>query len=184
MATIELRVDDFEDGVLPRRCASSGAPADGLYRFRATRGAWWPLLLLLGGPVGVVAMIVVMAMLHGRVDGWLPLSDRAHAAVRTARRRAVVRLAEVAGAVIVAGGLLAWFGWIPAAVAVCLAGSVAVGWCVATVFRPEGSIGVRWARNGRIVTLVDVSDEFAAAYRAQDARRVRRRLDAVADRSV
>lgn len=40
MTTVELRVDDFEDGVLPQVCASSGRPTGSLYRFRARRAVW------------------------------------------------------------------------------------------------------------------------------------------------
>ena len=116
MATIELRVDDFEDGVLPRVCASSGEPADGLVPVPGD--AWrlaWPVLLLLFGPIGFVAMVVVMALLHGHVDGWLPLSDRAHAGSRACRRRRAPctwpRCSSSVGVV----ALLAWFEWITAA---------------------------------------------------------------------
>lgn len=181
MATIELRVDDFEDGVLPRTCASSGAPADGLYRLRATRSAAWPVVLLVFGPIGAVATVVLLVLLHGHVDGWLPMSDQAHAAVRAARRAAVRRLVEVVVAVAGIVALLAWQGWTTALVVVVLAGAVSVGFCVATVFQPPGSLGLRWARNGRIVTVKDASDEFVAAYREQEARRVRRRAAEVAD---
>lgn len=182
MATIELRVDDFEDGVLPRVCASSGEPVNARYGFRATHSSAWPVLLLLAGPAGFVAMVVVMALLHSRVDGWLPLSDRAHQAVRASRRRALRRLGELL--VVGAGGvaLLAWFQWTTLLVIVVLVGSVSIGWCVATVFRPEGSLGLRLSRNGRVVTIIDASDEFVAAYRAQEERRVRRRLGEVSDR--
>ena len=182
MATIELRVDDFEDGVLPWVCASSGEPVTARYGFRATHSSAWPVLLLVAGPVGFVAMVVVMALLHGHVDGWLPLSDRAHEAVprlppsgaptpgRGARReRRRGRAPGVVGLDHVAGRRGP-------------RGSVSIGWCAATVFRPEGSLGLRLSRNGRVVTIVDASEEFAAAYRAQEERRVRRRLGEVSDR--
>jgi len=172
MAGVELRRDDYEDGVLPQVCVFTGAPAEVLVEHRSRQGAGaWIVLLLLLGPVGVLAMLVVDRMLQVEARGLLPMTHAALAERTAARRR--WNVVALAGAVAVAAGLavaltagaeVRGVGLVAAGIGVI----VAVGAWAAPAF--TGVTG-RPDRTGRTVRLSGVAPEFARAYRAQDERR-------------
>lgn len=179
MAHVAVRTDDYEDGAVPAVCVATGEPADVLVEHHSRAGAGaWVLLLLLLGPVGIVAMIVVDRLLSREAQGLVPMT-RAALAEAKARRRRWEGVALVALAVAVAAAVLAVAvaGLRPGAwVAALLAGAVAV-----TLYLTPGRLGVtgRPDRRGRTVTLDGVAPAFARAYRAQDAMRAEARRRAM-----
>jgi len=177
---VEVRRDDYEDGVLPQLCVLTGAPAEVLldHRSRSGGGAVTLLLLLLG-PLGVVAMIVVDRLLEVEARGQLPVS-RAAMAERTAARHRANAVARVGAVVAVAGvgvAVLAGSSLRLAGLAAAVAGLVVV--VVAFGWPAWSGVQGRPDRAGRTVTLVGVSAQFARAYRAQDERRAEARRLAV-----
>ncbi len=176
MATVDVRVDDFEDGALPRICAASGVAADRPYGMRACYRPSWPVIFILLGPLGWLIMLVVAAGTERRVDGSLPFADTAYDRTRSARRSALIHLGEV---VVLTVGFLVLFGWLGSGrsqVGALVVGLVVGGACAVRASQPPGSVAVKLSRNQRHVTLRDVAPEFAAAYADQEARRVARRL--------
>lgn len=180
MARVRLRIDDFEDGVLPEACVSSGRPTTAQYHVAAHRQPWWPLWFVLLGPVGLVLAAAVSAALHQRVPGFLPFDDEVQAVGRAQRRNRtaamVVAAVATGGVVLVAGGA----GYGQTALVAFLAGAVITGLLWFAAARPRGAVGLRLERDGRWVRVDDASPVFVAAYEAQEAaRRERRRRDLV-----
>lgn len=175
MGSVDVRRDDYEDGVLPLVCVYTGQPAEVLVDHRSQKRAGaWVLLLLLLGPVGLVAILVVDRMMQVQASGCLPASRRALDDRRRAQGRwnaaAVCGLVALAAgvAIVVAGPALGPLGGV-----LIGAGFVAA---VLSFFAPAIT-GVRGRpdRTGRTVSLHRVAPEFATAYLAQDMQRAAKR---------
>jgi hypothetical protein len=178
MAQVTVRVDDFEDGAFPLRCASSGVPVETRRRATARYEPGWPVVFLILGPVGVVIMFVAMAALTRSVEGWVPLDQDLARRGDRERRRAAAAAVGLAGATLGATALIfsadAW----PPALLTFLAGAIAVGAALYQMANPPGAVRARLAPNSRTVTLTRVHPDFAEAYEAQEwARRADRRDD-------
>lgn len=171
MARVAVRVVDFEDGVLPRVCVSTGDEATLLREMRALHRPWWPLLLILLGPIGWILALVIASSVSRELSGWVPFSEAANERMKQSRRtRLRFALGALVGA-IVTGFSLAVMGRDSAALVVGLIGLVvaAVGWLAAG--QPAGSISVSLNPNGRTVDLTWVSRRFSESYQDQEARR-------------
>src|SRR5689334_11445957 len=88
MASIRVRVEDFEDGVYPDVCASSGVEGGTrLYRAEATYRPGWVWLLLLGGPFGIVVAVVLSFALRRSVPGYVPYQPTVQSTIARQRQR-------------------------------------------------------------------------------------------------
>jgi hypothetical protein len=180
VGSVDLRIDDFEDGVLPSVCVVTGEPTERFRRFDFAHTPGVVFLALLLGPFGILVVIALAASTRRVVGGRLPVSDEAVARGRAWRRRGWTLV--VAGVAVLClfaymfdsfggAGLLVIGGG--AGVVLALAGL----WLVA---RPPGSVAGRPDRAGRWVTISPASEAFADAYAAQEARRIAARRRAVA----
>ncbi len=182
-------VDDFVVGDLPMVCARTGAPADGLVGVESDESsfqAWWLLLLLLG-PLGIVAIAVmwVFGRRPGRVGGSVPMT---RAALEDQNRiigwgnwvAAVPVLAFVTGVAVLAAPS-AYVDWLPVRhesfgvvllVVAMLGGLVAL--TVSSTLANRRRVSVVLDGTGRWVELRNVHPDFA---RAAD-RQVRARHEA------
>ena len=181
MASVRVRIDDFEDGVLPGVCASSGVPGARLCRIDASsRTPGWLLLCLLGGPFGIIAGLVLSGALRKTASGYVPYSYHVHAKLQDRLQTyAWLGVGGVAG--IVGGlGLSMADGYGPLGV-VLLAG----GFFLAAFFgflwsNVPGSVRATLDSTSRWVVFDPVSAAFAEAYEAQEAdRRRARRADVI-----
>jgi hypothetical protein len=174
MASIRVRIEDFEDGVYPDVCASSGATGGTrLYRADISSRVGWVWLLLLGGPVGLLAAIVLSVVLRKTAKGYLSYTDAVQRRIRRRSQRmlwgVVASLAVVAGSLLLStAGTSAYRGLAVAG----FAGGV-LGVVVFAFFwsNPPGSVGGALDSTGRWIDLDPVSTRFADAYEQQEARR-------------
>ena len=180
---MSVRIEDFEDGALPRLCASSGESADRLYAMTAAYKPSWPVVFVVLGPVGWIVMLVVAAGSDRRVTGYVPFADVAQQQMRSRRWANWRHALEAFGASALAGVLLGVAHLGVAAVGVALVGLLATSGFWAAGARPRGSIGVKLARNGRSVEFSDVSPAFARRYHDQESQRLAAR-QALADLSA
>jgi len=190
MATLRVRVEDFEDGVYPDVCSSSGVEGGTrLYRADATYRPGWVWLLLLGGPPGFVVAVVLSIVLRRSVPGYVPYAPSVQAAVLRRRNRFaqgfVVALAVFAGSLALSmssrGGTglsgLAALGFVFGGLGLTI---TLFFWCY-----PPGSVGAKLQSNGRWVGLEPVSNAFAFAFEQQESRRrAARRAESAIDRTV
>jgi hypothetical protein len=177
MAKIEVRVEDFRDGALPRVCVATGARADRLYAMKASYKPSWPIVFILLGPVGWLVMLVAAVGLQRSVDGYLPWSDAVQTSAAASRRRSTRHALEALaiGAVLVAALIVAGHGFVAfvaGAVAV-----VAVGAFAIMASRPAGSVGVRLDRNSTFVVVSDAAPDFVESYWRQEQLRLDTRRD-------
>jgi hypothetical protein len=173
-SSVRVRIDDFEDGVLPLVCVSTGAPAEHRYRVSATSktsGAVW--LALLAGPVGLVLAVALSSILRRRTEGLLPYTDeqqlRILGRVRTAAWGAVAALGVAVGGFLLMArteGGFAGLGLLLCALALVVAAFAGFLW-----LNPPGSAGATIDSTGRWVELDPVAPAFARAYEEQEARR-------------
>ena len=171
MARVAVRVVDFEDGALPRVCASTGDEATVLREIRALHHPWWPLLLFFLGPIGWIVALVVASSVSRELSGWVPFSEAANQRMSQSRRtRNQFALGALIGTVVTCLSL-ALMGRGRVALFVGLIGLLvaAIGWLAAA--RPAGSIGASLNPNGRTVDLTGVSARFGERYQDQEARR-------------
>jgi len=164
-------MDDYEDGVLPAVCASSGEPSDRLYHSHLRHSPLWPLLFLVVFPFGIIVTVVLCLVLSRQADGFLPYSD----AVQR-RMRQSMRAGWIVSGVGVAVAALALYGLSVNAIQRAFVVFLVLGVLTAIggLFRvsfPAGSVGGMPDRNGRWITLRHVSRGFADAYDAQEQRR-------------
>lgn len=187
-------VDDFVVGDLPMVCARTGRPADGLVGVESDEGvfqAWWLLLLLLG-PVGVVAIVLLWALARrpGRVGGSVPMTHHALAeqnrAIGWVNWAWAVPIAGLVAGVAVLFAPAEYLDWLPvdhetigfALLLVALVGGfVAMG--LLSVIAGRRRVGVLLDGSGRWVEIRNVHADFA---RAVD-RQVRSRHEAGRNRS-
>jgi hypothetical protein len=178
VAAADIRIDDFEDGVLPPVCVVTGRPADGYRPYRFGRTPGWILFALVLGPVGIVVLLVLALTTRRTVSGYLPVCDDALAHGRRWRRNGWI-------AVLAGGAVDVFFAFVfdsfgnralfvvSEAVG---AGLVVAGlWIVA---RPPGSVGGRPDRVERWVHISPVSVAFFDAYERQERRRMDERRHA------
>ena len=182
MAGVRVRIDDFEDGLLPDVCASSGAPGARLYWITvSSKTPAWLWLGVFGGPAGIVAALVLSSVLRKSASGYVPYTAETHARLQRARRRATWGVLQGLGAVVAAVALAALgppsFHLVASAVGV--AGLVAVVVFAFLYANPPGSVGGHLDSTSRWVELDPVSTRFAAAYEAQEAERRAARRDEV-----
>jgi hypothetical protein len=171
-------MDDFEDGVLPRVCASSGAPGDRLYHSNIDYAPAWPFLFLLLFPFGILIAIVLRFTLTRRAEGFLPYADHIQRHMRVSRRHGWI--ATGIGAGVIAGGGAGLMGRAiqPVFTAMLVVGILVVVGGLIRACYPAGSIGGKPDANGRWIELAPVSNEFADAYEAQERqRRAERRAE-------
>jgi hypothetical protein len=166
VARVAVRVVDFEDGALPRICASTGAEVTLLYQIPARHNPWWPYLLVLAGPIGWIAMLVISASVGRDLPGYVPFSDVGHQRMV----RSQFMTGALTGAVVTAFSL-AVLGRGSAAVVVGGIGLLVAAAGGVAAMRPAGSIGASLNPNGRTVDLIGVSRRFVERYDAQEARR-------------
>ncbi|MFN2607755.1 MAG: hypothetical protein ABR511_07640 [Acidimicrobiales bacterium] len=172
MTAVRVRTEDFEDGLLPRVCVVSGAPADRLWRVDADHSPRWPWLLIFLGPPGLVAAIAIVALARREASGYLPFTD----SVRARRRRALDRAWRwlLGSAGVAVGGTFAAFSAAPlhaVGLVAVAAGAIGVVGSLLVLSDPPGSVLVRPLAGGRWVEVDRPSPAFAAAYESQDARR-------------
>jgi hypothetical protein len=165
-------VDDVVLGSLPPVCAKTGAPSDGRAPASATVGgpSVWALLLVLLGPVGWLALLV-MALLGGggeTLHGWIPMTEAAFERVLARRRAVKVALAvSVAGAVALVAGARVGLSPLPSLVVVI--GGL-VGAAFASFAADRAHVSLRLDGSRRWVAIDGVHPAFAAAVEEQQRR--------------
>ena len=182
MARARIRIEDFEDGVYPDVCASSGAEGGTrLYRVQISNRVRWVWLLVLGGPVGILAAVVLSGVLRKTASGYVPYTPAVQA--RLQQRVRTYAWIAVASAVVAVGSLLLGLsgddGFDTLALLGVLGGSAFVLVALFLWVNPPSSVGGALDSTGRWIELDPVSARFAAAYEQQEARRrAGRRSDA------
>ena len=169
MAAVSVFVDDAIRGHLPLVCAKTGEPADLVVRMRQPVGggftpvAW---LLLLLGPVGIVALVVLaVAWPQEQLTVRIPETEASFQHERQLERWRLAALG--AGVVVPFLGILGVgmfpFLWLAAGVAFFVAAG-ALTWMLW-----RQSIGVSIDVTRRWVTLTGVHPAFAEAVQRQEA---------------
>lgn len=161
MATTTVFVDDVVQGHLPMVCVRTGEPADGLERIvKSMGGSGFLFLLILFGPIGWIALIVLSIVGNKTLTVRLPMCFAAINHERMLRRvrmaAALATIAAIAGAIAVdqqpgRGGF------------VLLA---AVSFAITIVFHVRiqfAIVDVELDASGRWVTLLGVHPAFARA---------------------
>ena len=181
MASVRIRIDDFEDGVVPGVCAGTGAPGARLYHVSASsRTPGWAWLGLLAGPAGIVFVFLAGAFLRKTAKGYLPYVDEHQDRMR--------RRIRVSGGVAAAGVALAVVSLLPlrtVGFATLGTAGVVVGGLALVIglflwANPPGSVGITLDSTGRWVEVDSASPAFTLAYEQQEARRrAARRADAL-----
>ena len=185
-SSVRIRIEDFEDGLLPGICASSGADGARLYATSLrSKPIPWLLLAIFAGPFGILAAIVLASALRKTVEGYVPYTPKVHAQVQRRVIRCAWGVAQGFGAV-VAALVLAVAGpdsFAPIAVIVGIAGLLAFAVFSFLCSNPPGSVGGHLDSTGRWVVLDPVATRFALAYEAQeDDRREARRAEVIGTR--
>jgi hypothetical protein len=168
--TALIHVDDLAVGAGPTVCAITGEPTDHRVRVSSSEGGfqgWW-LILVLFGPIGWIALVVLAAMARrpSRVSGVLPISEEAlhryNAAVATSQRAIVASGIAMAAWI----GMLVWDGGgmgTPAIVALSvLVGAGVAVWLGASIVAPFRWIDLELDGSGRWVTVTRAHPSYAA----------------------
>jgi hypothetical protein len=186
MADVRVFVDDAVLGRLPDVCAKSGAPADGWLTVTETVGRSggiatpWLLLLLILGPLGWLALLVI-ALAGSRLRSeqltvQVPWTEVADARLRAARRTLHLLVGLTALAVtglFVVGlntaGIDEAPGGAPALAVTLLAAAAAgvIGAGIASWRVGQVTVGVDLDASRRWVTLIGVHPRFVAEVRAR-----------------
>ena len=186
MADVRVFVDDAVLGRLPEVCAKTGAPADGWLTVTETVdrsggvATPWLLLLLLLGPLGWVALLVIALAGSGRrperLTVQVPWTEAADVRLRAARRTlhllVGLTVLAVAGLFVVGlnpAGIDEAPGGAPALAVVLLAAAAAglIGAGVASWRVGQVTVGVDLDASRRWVTLIGVHPRFAAEVQAR-----------------
>ena len=184
MAKVRIRIDDFEDGAFPAVCASSGRDGARLYASEiSSKTPPWLWLLIFGGPMGIVAALVLASVLRKSAHGYLPyaveVQDRMWLRSRMASRWFVGSVGLlVCGLVLAIGG--EGFGALGALIMVIAAVSALVAGFLHSNL--PGAVGGHLDTTGRWIELDPVNARFAAAYEAQEAARRAARREGALDR--
>ena len=189
MAKVRLRIDDFEDGLLPGICASTGAPGARLYHASIpSKAPAWVWLLVLTGPAGILLALLVAQLARKVAHGYVPYTDELQAVLRERSRRyghAVISCAALFLAVLVllaSDGLGAGGSRGFQSLGLVLCGVAVLGGLVFAFLwsNVPGSVGGHLDSTGRWIELDPVSTRFAEAYEAQEAdRRAARRAEVI-----
>ena len=183
MARVRIRIDDFEDGLVPGICASSGRPGARLYHAEIpSRGAAWVWLLAFAGPVGIVVALILTGVLRKSAQGYLPYREEVQELIRLRSSRyaqgLVASLTLLTAAFVLS---VASRDFRPLSVLLGIAAVVgAMGFGFFWINVP-GSVGGHLDGTGRWIELDPVAPAFAAAYEAQEARRRAARRDELSD---
>jgi hypothetical protein len=175
---VRVRIEDFEDGVLPDVCVWSGGTPDRFYRATFSKSPRWIWLLLFVGPFGFLFLLVASFAFQKSASGFLPYADAVQRRIRQRRR-------EFGVAAVVAFAIAA-FGWsladsyeLRALAAVLVgAGALTLLLCGFLTLNPPGLVDGRVDSTNRWVELGPVHPNFAAAYaRQEESRRAGRRAE-------
>ena len=175
MSTVTVFVDDAVQGHLPMVCVRSGAPADGLHRVEQPigGGSGWAWLLIFLGPVGWLALIIVMVV-GGRSRYLTVRLPKTQATLAEERRW--FRAAVAAGALMVVAGIGSFViagqtssptGNVMAWSALITAGISALAALAFAIKRSLERVGIDLDASGRWVTLRNVHPNFAEAVEAR-----------------
>ena len=182
MAHATVFVDDAVRGRLPALCAKDGVPTADRVRVSAlvgdrtsAMGVLW--LLLLAGPIGWIAFVLIAASRNGRAERVtveVPMSEASYRRMQALRR--VGRWAAVvafggAGLTLLTIGGTSLLSDIPALFGILLLVGGIVTSIVYGIRRERASVGVLLDGSRRWVTLLDVHPVFAAACEEQERRR-------------
>lgn len=183
-ATVRVPVDDLVMGDLPPVCARTGRGADGLVEVRSDESGfqvWW-FFLLVFGPLGIVAIVILSALSRpGRTSGLIPMSHQALA--EQGRLVAIGNWAwAIPPAALLAGGALLLapdlLGAAPAVgVGVLVLGLIGgfLVMSIASLLVGRRTVRVRLDGSGRWVELRNVHPSFAVAVDRQTRARHRAR---------
>jgi hypothetical protein len=184
MAMVRIRIDDFEDGVLPPVCASSGRDGARLYASEiSSKTPPWLFLLIFGGPMGIVAALVLASVLRKSANGYLPYAVEVQDRMRL-RARLATRWFVGSIALLVCGLVLATAAEGFGALGAVIMGIAALSAVVAAFLYSNlpGAVGGQLDSTARWIELDPVNARFAAAYEAQEAARRAARRDEILDR--
>ena len=190
MAKVRIRIDDFEDGLLPGICAASGADGARLYHADIpSKVPAWVWLLAFGGPAGILLALLIARFARSTAHGYVPYTDELQAKLR-ARSRCFAR--GFVGSLAVAVGALFLFtvdgfgpggGFGRLAFVLVLAGGLGALVLAFLWSNVPGSVGGHLDGTGRWIELEPVSVRFAEAYERQEAeRRSARRAEVIGTR--
>ncbi len=164
MAVVSVFVDEAVRGRLPLVCAKTGEPADVVVRMQHPVGGGLSpaaLLLLLLGPIGLVALVVLAVVTPSReyLTVRIPETDAAYERERSLERfrlGAFVGAPALAVVGVVSPGMfpVLWFG---------LAAVLLVAAAILHVKISAGAIGVHLDASRRWVTLSGVHPAFVEA---------------------
>ena len=182
MASVRIRIDDFEDGVLPGVCAGTGAPGARLYHVTASsRTPGWAWLALFAGPAGFVFLLLAGSFLRKTAQGYLPYSEHHQARmlhrIRTSAAVAAGGLVLLVLSLFVRTGI----GFGNLGIAGFVVGGITVTLGVFLWANPPGSVGLTLDGTGRWIEVDTCSNGFAFAYEQQEARRRAARRSEVLD---
>ena len=151
VARVTVPVEVFQGGELPPVCAKTGRAADADVPLTAAGAPGWTWLLLLAG---VLPFLLVRWFRTERLDGLVPMSPEARAAVVSGARGG--RLLTWAAVVILGGSILVNSAVVAAVgvVALALAGA-------ASVYGLWRFVGGELSEDGATVTLTRVDPDFA-----------------------
>jgi hypothetical protein len=174
MAAVTVFVDDAVLGRMPYVCVKTGAPAEGLLTVHTSVGSqpgvggWW--LLVLFGPLGWAALLIIIAVTAGRrreqLTVQLPWTEAAQDELDKARRRrralwlAALAALTATGVVFQLGPGL---GGQMAALLLLVTTGFAVAALVAGIAVDRAQIDVTIDGSRRWVALHGVHDDFAHA---------------------
>ena len=187
MAKVRIRIDDFEDGLLPGVCASTGRSGARLYHASIpSKAPAWVWLLVLAGPAGILLALLVAQFARSVAQGYVPYTDEVQAVLRARSRRYGLAVISCAALFVTVLVLLAsdGLGAGPAAgfrtIGMLLCGAAVLSGIVFAFLWSNlpGSVGGHLDSTGRWIELDPVSPRFAEAYEAQEAdRRAARRAE-------
>ena len=137
MASTTVSLERFRTGDLPEVCAKTGEPADLSWGTTLTHIPRWAWVLL---PFGILPFLVASRIASKRVDGLIPLSERASVRIAQTTRLRMIGLL-VGGALLFIGFVLdsqqaTWAGIGGIAIA-SLATLVGVWWFVGGTWDPK-----------------------------------------------
>lgn len=182
MAGVRIRIDDFEDGVLPGICVGSGVETSRNYRVTATsKPPAWIWLFVFAFPWGLVVSFVLAATLRKSTPGFLPYTEPTRAKIDHRIRTSAWAAVGGAASLVVSIPLLTTPGFRTLGILLAAGGAVAalVGYFL--WLNPPGSVGATLDSTGRWIVLDNVSSAFAFAYEQQEARRRAARRAGAAD---
>lgn len=171
MAAVSVFVDDAVRGRLPLVCAKTGEPADVVVRMQHPVGggmSGWALLLLLLGPIGLAALVLLAVATPGReyLTVRIPETEGSYAREKSLER---FRLGALLAAPVVALCGVVYPGMFPA-MWFALAASLLVAGLVLHGLVSREAIGVHLDASRRWVTLTGVHPAFVEAVEVQGAR--------------